>query len=295
MMDDLEVTIAIINHNTRDLLRTCLGSVLQAPPLASYEIIVVDNASTDGSVNMMKDEFPDIHLLENAGNLGYAAAANQALRTSRAKFVLVLNTDIELDRDAIDILLEHAEKHDDLAIGGPLLLNSDGSIQLSGRRFPSFIDAAMHAFLGVIWPKNPFSVRYTMADWDRQNDTVVDWVSGAAMLIRRRAAEDVGLFDERYFMYVEDMDLCYRLWQNEWKVYFCPDSKMVHHIAQTSKQSSAKMIIEFQRSLYRFFDKTYSGTGKRWLKPVVAVGLVVRAGGLLALDWVRRKRDERTT
>lgn len=290
-MSELDLTVAIINYNTNDLLKTCINTIQRTPPLVAYDILVIDNCSTDGSADMMKRDFSHIHLLENAGNLGYAAAANQALRTSKAKYVLVLNTDIEMDRDAIDILVEHAEHHDDLGVAGPLLLNTDGSIQMSGRRFPSFLDATMHAFLGIVWPNNKFSVRYRMVDWDRDEDAVVDWVSGAAMLVRRSAAEEVGLFDEGYFMYVEDMDFCYRLWRKDWKVYFCPDAKMVHHVAQTSSQMSAQMIMEFQKSLYRFFDKTYSDTNKRWLKPLVAGGLVVRGGGLVARDWYKRRRS----
>ena len=289
-MLELDLTIAIINYNTKDLLKTCINTIQRTPPLIAYDILVVDNCSTDGSVDMMKRYFPYVHLLENAGNLGYAAAANQALRTSRAKYVLVLNTDIEVDHDAIDILVEHAEHHDDLGVAGPLLLNTDGSVQMSGRRFPSFLDATMHAFLGTIWPKNRFSAHYRMVDWDHSEDTLVDWVSGAAMLIRRSAADEVGLFDEGFFMYVEDMDLCYRLWRKGWKVYFCPDAKMVHHIAKTSSQMSGRMIIEFQKSLYRFFNKTYSDTNKRWLKPLVAGGLIVRGGGLVAWDWYQKRR-----
>jgi N-acetylglucosaminyl-diphospho-decaprenol L-rhamnosyltransferase len=291
-MNQVDITLAIINYNTKSLLKTCIDSIEETQPLAGYEIIVIDNGSADGSAEMMKQDFPQIHFLENAGNLGYAAAANQALRTSRAKYVMVLNTDIELDRDAIDILVEHADRHDDLGIAGPLLLNTDGSVQMSGRRFPSFLDAMAHAFLGIVWPRNPFSARYRMLDWDRSTDSLVDWVSGAAMLIRRSAAEDVGYFDEGYFMYVEDMDLCYQMWRRGWKVYFCPDSKIIHHIGQASNQVSAKMIIEFQRSLYRFFNKTYSDTNKRWLKPLVACALVLRAGALITLDWFQRRNKK---
>ena len=214
-----------------------------------------------------------LHLIENAGNLGFSAAANQALRTSHAKYVLILNTDTEVDPEAIDILVEFGDANDQMGAAGPLLLNTDGTIQLSGRRFPSFLDATMHAFLGIFWPENPFSVRYRMLDWDRQSERTVDWVSGAAMFIRREAARDVNFFDERFFMYVEDMDLCNRLWHKGWKVYFCPEARIIHHLAKSSEQSSAKMIVEFQRSLYRFFAKNYSHTWKRFLKPLVAAGL----------------------
>ncbi len=288
-MNQNDVAVAIINYNTKDWLRTCLKSVLRAPPLAAFEIIVVDNGSSDGSIAMVADEFPNVHLIENAGNLGYAAAANQALRTSHAKYVLVLNTDIEVDPEAIDILVEHADRFEDLGVGGPLLLNSDGSIQMSGRRFPSFIDATIHAFLGLLWPRNPFSVRYLMMDWDRKSDRNIDWISGAAMIIRREAAEKINFFDEQFFMYVEDMDFCHRLKRAGWKTYFLPDAKMVHHLAKTSEKSSALMIIEFQRSLYRFYSKRYRGTWKNWLRPLVGLGLVFRGSGLILLDVIKRR------
>jgi GT2 family glycosyltransferase len=285
-MTDLDVTIAIINYNTKAWLDSCLNSIVKAPPLAAFEILVVDNGSTDDSVEYVKGRFPEVQILENAGNLGYAGAANQALRTSRAKYVLILNTDTELDSEAVDILTEFADAHEEVGIVGPLLLNTDGSIQVSGRRFPSFLDATMHAFLGHIWPKNPYSLRYRMLDWDRRTGRPVDWVSGAAMLIRRSAAEEVSLFDDGFFMYVEDVDLCYRMWQRGWKVFFWPEAKIIHHSGKTSRQSSAKMIVEFQRSLYRFYSKTYSHTWKRRLKPLVAAGLVGRAAVLISWDWL---------
>ena len=286
-MASCEVAIAVINYNTRTWLASCLDSIFKAPPLASFEVFLVDNASTDGSVDLVKENYSSVHIIENAGNLGYSGAANQAIRTSEAKYVFVLNTDTVLDPEAIDILVEFGDAHEDMGVAGPMLLNTDGTIQISGRHFPSLMDATAHAFLGIIWPTNPFSVRYQMLDWDRQSQRSVDWVSGAAMFIRKDAAQKVGFFDERFFMYVEDMDICYRMWQDGFKVYFCPDAKVTHHLAKSSVQSSARMIIEFQRSLYRFFTKIYRHTWKWLLSPVVAVGLALRAGILIVLDSIR--------
>lgn len=285
-----DVTVAVINWNGLKWLDTCLHSIIKYPPLHGYEITVVDNGSTDGSQKHLKKNYPDVYLIENAGNLGYAAAANQALRTSEARYVLLLNTDIELDKEAIDILIEFADEHEKAAIVGPKLLNPDGTVQLSGRNFPSFIDGFMHAFLGIFWPNNPYTVRYKRTHWDRQTARTVDWVSGAAMLIRREAAADVNFFDEHFFMYVEDMDLCYRLWQKGWQVYFCPEAKAMHYLGQSSSQSSRRMIIEFQRSLYYFYQKKYGKSWKRFLKPLVALGLALRALILIAQDYWRQKR-----
>lgn len=287
-MSDFDVTIAIINWNTRELLSECLRSLIDARSLVACEIRVVDNHSTDGSQEMVRRDFPDVELVENAGNLGFSAAANQALRQSGAKYVFVLNSDTVVDHEAIDVLIEYADHHDDVAVVGPGLLNSDGSTQISGRKFPIFRDAVMHAFLGVIWTHNRWSARYKMMDWDRKSERFVDWVSGAAMFIRRQAAKEINFFDEHFFMYVEDMDFCYRLRQKGWQVAFVPDAKVVHHIGKSSEQSSSKMIIEFQKSMYLFYSKKYQNSWRRLLKPLVIVGLFLRTLLLMGAGLVGR-------
>ena len=287
-MDKYEVSIAIVNYNTREWLESCLNSIKKVEPLASYEIYLVDNASTDGSVDFVKKNYPKVHIIENAGNLGFSAAANQAIRTSHGKYVLVLNTDTELDPEAVDILVEFADAHEDVGVVGPKLQNPDGTTQISGRRFPSFLEAFFHSFLGIVWPSNPYTIRYYMLDWDRESEKTVDWVSGAAIFFKREALDEVGLFDERFFMYVEDMDICYRMWKKGFKVYFCPSAKVMHHIGKSSDQSSVKMIVEFQRSLFRFFQKNYAQSWKRILSPLVALALLLRAGILILVDGVKR-------
>jgi len=287
-MSELDVTIAIINWNTKDLLRECLESIYLAHPLVSYSIKVIDNHSDDGSQKMVLEEFPDVELVENAGNLGYSAAANQALRQSSAKYVFLLNSDTRVERETIDVLFEQGEHDEEIAIIGPMLLNTDGSTQITGRNFPRFVDASMHAFLGIFWHMNPWSVRYKMLDWDRSSDRLVDWVSGAAMFIKRDAVEEVDYFDENFFMYVEDLDLCYRLRNKGWQVLFTTEAKVVHHIGKSSEQSNTKMIVEFQKSMYRFYAKKYKESWRRFLKPLVVVGLFARTLMLITASNVQK-------
>jgi len=286
-MVKLDVTIAVINWNTKELLEACLNSLLKAQPLVGFEIRVIDNHSTDGSVQLVKRKFPKIDIVENAGNLGFAAAANQALRQSSARYVFILNSDTEVEQDAIDILVDFADNHERAAVVGPALFNSDGSTQITGRNFPNFRDSIMHAFLGAIWRTNPWSVRYKMLDWDRRSERSVDWVSGAAMFIRRQAATEVNFFDENFFMYVEDLDLCYRLRQQGWEVYFYPQAKALHHIGKSSEQTSSKMIVEFQKSMYRFYVKKYQHSWRRFLKPLVIIGLGLRVLLLIIIGYFR--------
>jgi len=287
-MSEQDVTIAIINWNTKDLLRECLESIISAHPLVSHSVKVIDNHSHDGSQNMVLEEFPEVDLVENAGNLGFSAAANQALRQSSAKYVFLLNSDTTVERETIDVLFEHGEHNEEVAIIGPMLLNTDGSTQITGRNFPSFVDASMHAFLGIIWPMNPWSVKYKMLDWDRSGDRSVDWVSGAAMFIKRDGAVDVDFFDENFFMYVEDLDICYRLKDKGWQVLFTPDAKVVHHIGKSSEQSSTKMIVEHQKSMYRFYAKKYKKSWRRLLKPLILIGLFIRTLMLLAASNIQK-------
>lgn len=287
-MPEMDVTIAVINWNTREMLAKCLKTLSDAQPLLSYEIRVIDNHSTDGSPQMVNRDFSEVELVENAGNLGFSAAANQALRQSAAKYVFILNSDTEIDNEAIEILVDFADHHQEAGVIGPALFNSDGSTQITGRNFPSFWDATMHAFLGVIWHNNPWSVRYKMLDWNRQSERIVDWVSGAAMFIRRDAAKEVNFFDETFFMYVEDLDFCYRLNKKNWKVYFCPQAKVVHHLGKSSEQSNTKMIVEFQKSMYRFYAKKYKGSWRRFLKPLVVVGLSFRTLLLIGAGFYHR-------
>ncbi|HEX21483.1 MAG TPA: glycosyltransferase family 2 protein [Actinobacteria bacterium] len=284
----LDVTIAVINWNTKELLAACLNSLFKAQPLVGFEVRVIDNHSTDGSVQLVERDFPQVDIVENAGNLGFAAAANQALRQSSARYVFILNSDTEIEQDTIDILVDFADSHERAAVVGPALFNADGSTQITGRNFPSFSDSIMHAFLGVLWHNNPWSVRYKMLDWDRRSERSVDWVSGAAMFVRREAAQEVNFFDENFFMYVEDLDFCYRLRQKNWQVYFYPQAKAMHHIGKSSEQTSNKMIVEFQKSMYRFYNKKYQHSWRRFLKPLVVVGLGLRIILLISISYFRR-------
>ncbi len=287
-MSSLDVTVAVINYNTKELLRKCLESIRKCQPLCNCETKVVDNGSSDGSVEMLKSQFPEVDVIENAGNLGYAAAANQALRQSQAKYVFILNSDTELDSEAIDILLEFAEDNPKSAVIGPQVLNPDGSVQASRRRFPPLLVGFMHMLLSPFLPNNKYTRYYQMSDINNQENCVVDWVSGSAMFIRRKAAEKIGFFDEQnFFMYVEDLDLCYRLRQNGWQVYYCPKAKVVHYIGQTSYQLPTKMLLEHHLSAYRFQKKTYFKGWKRIFLPLAAFMLVLRLILVFAVKLVQ--------
>jgi len=292
----MDLTVAIISYNTKDLLEKCLKSVNEAKSSVSLEIVVVDNNSADGSVGMVREKYPEAKIFENQDNLGFAKGCNQAIKKAAGNYVLLLNSDTEIVEGCFDVLHDFMNSHENAGAVGPKILNFDGSVQYSCRDFPSFADATVHAFLGAFFPSNPFSKRYKRVERNHESDQEVDWISGAALCLRKEAVESIGCFDEHYYMYVEDMDLCYRLRQKDWGIYYNPKAKVYHHIGQSSKQMSSKMMIEHQKSIYRFYSKLYKDKPWRHLKFLIGIGLFFRGLLLIFASLVKRSRnDERRT
>jgi GT2 family glycosyltransferase len=168
------------------------------------------------------------------------------------------------------------EKNPEVGIAGPKIINIDGTIQLSCRKFPSAFDAAAHTVLTNIFPRNPFSRKYKLADIEKDRAFKVDWVSGSCMIARRKALEDTGLLDENYFMYVEDLDICYRMWQKDWKVYYCPHAEIMHHIGGSSGGRKIRSSFRMQKSVFYFFWKNYKKSWKMILVPLLLLLLGFR-------------------
>jgi len=253
----LDLSIVIVNWNVCDLLRRCLHSILSSgqQPATSIEIIVVDNGSTDGSVEMVRAEFPGVRLIANADNRGFPAANNQGIAAARGRYVLLLNPDTEVVGDALATMVAFADAHPDVGIVGPQLLNPDGSVQSSRRRFPTL---AM-AFFESTWlqgyaPPRLLERYYVL---DRPDGAVqdVDWVTGAALMARREAVEQVGPLDEGFFMYSEELDWCRRFREAGWRVVYLPTAQIVHHVGKSSEQVVAARHIHFQTSKVRYFRK----------------------------------------
>ncbi len=282
----MSMAAVIINFNTRDDLRRCLASLANA---GAGEILVVDNGSTDGSQEMVRAEFPAVRLLDNPGNRGYSSACNCGIRATACDYVFILNSDTEFPDD-LGKLTQYMEAHPELGALGPMLLNGDGTLQMSCRKFPTISGSLWHGLLGDWLPDNRFTRKYHMKDFDHSLACEVDWVSGAAVLLRREALAQSGLFDEGYFMYVEDVDLCWRLRQSGWQVGYCPEVRVVHYIGRTSRQQSARMLLAHHRSMYRYFTKTEPGLKGMLLRPFILAGVATRFLLSLARSaWQRRR------
>lgn len=271
-----DVSVVVVNWNTRDELRDCLKSALAADS-GSAEIVVVDNASTDGSVEMLHGEFPDVRLIRNAENLGFAAASNQGIKASSGRYVILLNPDCVVHPGAFTELVRFGDAHPEVGIFGIRILNSNGTVFESCRRFPTLAAGIFrNAILARLFPNNPYIKEYLMADWDHSEVAEVDWVSGAALVARRETLDKIGLLDERFFMYCEDVDIAYRARQAGWKVMYFPGATVVHLRARSSDQNPVPMIIAFHRSMHAFFKKHYAAQSSILTRVVVPLGLILR-------------------
>jgi N-acetylglucosaminyl-diphospho-decaprenol L-rhamnosyltransferase len=266
----------VVNFESGPLLLDCVRSLRADTSAGVPEIVVVDNGSTDGSVAALRAARPEIPVLTPPGNVGYAAAANRGIAATTAPVVAVVNPDLVVEPGAAAASLARFEREPDLAAVGPALHNVDGSLYPSARAHPATLDAVGHAVLGRLFPRNPFTRRYRQldVDWSRPRD--VDWVSGAFLFLRRRALESVGGWDERYFMYMEDFDLCWRLLRLGWRVAYEPSAHVTHVQGASTAAHPYRMIVEHHRSAYRFTERRWRGARRVLLLPA-ACFLAVRA------------------
>jgi len=294
--DPAELALVVVNFDSGDHLRNCIARLRSAANGTAVQVVVVDNASTDGSTDGVKDIDPGVTLLANRKNRGYGRACNQGFELTDAPFVWFLNPDIVPDRQSLRKMLDAIGERPEAGVMGPRLLNPDGSTYPSCRVVPKIGVAIGHAVFGLFSDHNRFTRAYKLMDVSHNTEQEVDWVSGAAMLVRREAFQQVGGFDEGFFMYVEDLDLCSRIRQAGWKSVYYPEAHMVHHVAGSSRRYPYKMIRHHHFSLIRFSARRMKGPLKL-LVPVVAAGLILR----MLLAWAElffrkgRRENSRTS
>lgn len=295
----MDLSAVIVSFNSRDDLGPCLASILEHTAGIEYEVIVVDNASRDGSPDLVAAEFPQVRLIRRPDNGGLARATNEGIRASFGELIAWMNPDLRLAGNVLEAMVRYLRQHPDIGALGPKLLDPDGSLQLSCRRFPGFRTAVFNRYSLAtrLFPKNPFSAHYLMADFDHQAIADVDWLSGAFLVLRRQALEQVGLLDEGYFMYSEDVDLCQRLHRAGWRVVYFPEVAVTHHIGRSTEQAPNRMLVERHRSMWRYY--------RRWMRrglltdALALAGIIGRCCYLLATNnlgrALRRLRQPRRT
>ncbi|MCL5026194.1 MAG: glycosyltransferase family 2 protein [Chloroflexi bacterium] len=290
-MEGVDLSVIIVSWNVRDLLRACLQAVVGEP--LSQEVIVVDNASTDGTPGMVRDKFPQVQLIASAQNLGFTGGNNLGIRRSRGRYVLILNPDTRPQPGAIPAMLTFMEAHPEAGAVGPELLWADGSVQSSRRRFPTLATGFLEStIVQRYWRDNRVLRRYYCQDMAPREVQAVDWVVGACIMMRRAALDEVGLLDEGYFMYSEELDWCYRAKQAGWQVYHLPQARVMHYHGKSSEQNLLARELRFQDSKLRFYAKHRGRWQAQLLRLFLLSTNALEAGGLSAKMLLSRRNYE---
>lgn len=256
----IDLSVAIVSRDVRDLLVRCLASISCS---CVVEILVVDAASSDRSAEMVAERFPNVRLIRSHENLGFTRGNNWALRLARGRHVMLLNPDTVVEPGALERLVAFLDQHPDVGAVGPKLLFPDGSVQSSRRRFPMLLTGFVESTVLERWLATSAPVRrYRFADRSHDERHDVDWLSGAALVIRREALGQAGLFDERFFMYSEEVDLCWRIRTAGWRIVYLPDAVVVHHEGRSSEQNLTERNVRFFESRFRYYAKHF---GRGWM------------------------------
>jgi GT2 family glycosyltransferase len=275
----LDLSIIIVNWNTSALLRQCLKSVYDTTPRFVFEIIVVDNASSDESTSMVEEQFPSVVLIKNIQNVGFAPANNQGMDIAKGRYVMLLNSDTIVLPGALDTLMQITESHPEIGVIGPQLLNIDNTVQKSWSRFPTL----WSELLGI-----NFRQRKPVEGVPHAYD--VDWIGGACMLVQTKTMEDVGKLDADYFFYSEEMDWCYRIKQKGWKIWYLSNAQIHHLGGGSSNRASLKQLLLLYRSKLLYFKKHHGRMRTTLLRYgfvlVNALGVIRR---MIFFNW--RKRE----
>lgn len=280
----MKVSALVVNYNAGDHLVDCVRSLRME---GITDVVVADNDSTDGSREALLQDDRDVRVVPTGGNHGYGGGANRGADciSGAAQALLVLNPDTIVQPGAIKAMVEVLEADPEVGIVGPRLENPDGSLYPSARRFPSLVESLGHGFLVRVAPSNRWTRRYQMLDAEPERARYVDWISGACFLIRRSTWDAIGGFDESYFMFLEDVDLCWRSGRAGWRVVYEPAARVTHVVGVSRRRHPYRMALAHHRSLLRFAFRTTPGV-QRVLLPVVAAGLGVR----LLLEWAQLLR-----
>jgi GT2 family glycosyltransferase len=280
------LSIIIVNWNAREPLIDCLNSIASTLDLDSLEVILVDNASTDGSVELVRDRYPWVHLITNDENKGFARANNQAIEICSGHYILLLNPDTELCPHAIENMINCAEDHPQVGAIGPKLLNSDGSLQLSCSPAPTLFREFWRMFLLDNWVS---FAKYDMGNWSQESPREVDVVQGACLLLKREVIDEIGILDEDFFVYSEEVDLCRRLRTAGRSVIWEPRARVIHHGGQSTRQVAEEMFICLYQTKVLYFRKHSGGIAAGVYKGILAIASLAR---LMISPWFLIRSDD---
>lgn len=237
MNSQIDVSIVIISWRMRDLLQSCLNTIYNFTSGITFEIIVIDNNSLDGTSEMIEKDFPEIIIIKNPENRGVAPARNQGIEAAKGKYILILDADVELIENSILKLFEYMETNPECGVVGSKLVGTDRQLQFSCKRFPNLLSFVFRRLEHISFVRNSKTLRYhTMQDWDHNNVREVDYLIGACQFIRCDVIKKIGMYDDKIFYGPEDIDFCLRVWRAGWKVIYFPETTIIHHEQRITKK-----------------------------------------------------------
>ena len=293
----MDISFIIVNWNTRELLLNCIRSIKENAESFSSEIIVVDNDSEDDSVQAVRAQFPDVVLIENEKNVGFAKANNIGMSQSTGRYVCLINSDVILIEGCLSSLYSHMEQHEDIGVIAPKILNRDLSLQESCKEFPTIWNSLCRALaLDTAFPHSRLFSAQLMRYWRHEEIRPVDILSGCFWTVRRAALTKVGPLDERFFMYAEDKDWCMRFWKSGWPVVYYPPAQAIHLTASSSARDPIRFYVEMTRANLRYWKKHYGWARQLAIRAIMllheslriigaAVNLIIRPSSRDAAIW----------
>lgn len=292
----MDLSIIIVNYNTKLLTLKCIESIYISKLNYLFEIFVVDNHSSDNSVNTIKETFPNVKVIENRENLGFSKANNQAIKVSKGRYILLLNSDTIVHETTISTIIQYMDDHQDAGATGCKVVLPNGSLDKACHRgFPT-PTASFYYMTGLAkkFPKSPKYNRYHKSYLNMNKTHEIDCLVGAFMMVRRRIIDEIGLLDEEFFMYGEDIDWCYRIKEAGWKIYYCPHVSIVHYKGASSRKKPTKIVYEFHRAMYIFHQKHFAKKNNVFINSIVYTGIALKFTTALALNILKRARNSKS-
>lgn len=291
---ELDVSIIVVSWNAKEFLRQCLQSIYETIHSVTYEIIVVDNDSSDGSPEMVKKEFPRVKLICTGDNFGFAKGNNIGINHSNGKYLFLINSDVEVKRGCINRMVSFMDKHPEIGLLGPKVQYPDVTLQPSCKSFPTLWNTACYALaLDAILPRSKLFSSYLMRYWRHDKVRPIDVIAGCCWMVRREAVNEVGLLDEEFFMYGEDIDWCRRFWMAGWQVVFFPYAEVIHYGGASSSNASIRFYIEMLRANIQYFKKYHSRHAQIVFVLILVLHQVARIMGHSVMSIILR--SERKT
>ena len=257
----MNLSIVIVNYKNSATLRDCLDSIYKTTHDLEFEVIVIDNYSRDEGLSAIKEEFSQVCFIENKTNLGFAKANNKAAEIARGEHLLFLNPDTRLTENAIQTMVDRLKPDSTTGVLGPKVLDNDGSLQYSCRTFPTVWTGLFNRYslLSMIFPNNRFTSQYLMKDFDHNDTHEVDWVSGCCMMVRKSVFQSIGGFDEKYFLFNEDVDLCHTMKHHGYKTLYYPQAKIYHAITTSNHKVPQNIILKRHLGMSHYIEKHFIG------------------------------------